>query len=265
MSLGWLNHQGGGGSRFNFPLEIFQRGYGNQALASPIWNQDPMRYAWFWEDYLYDALPSDPVSTVYDISASGSPTTGLVADAACGAFQIQLASTSELELVAQTMGNNLYIPGNKPFLFVARVSTVHTMATAQKVLIGLSSDADANDPDNMTRNLWFMQAGSTDLKIEFDDNTNDVDDQDTGKDITAATYYWYVIEQGTNGEIYFRIADGDGSNPKTYTFPSKFNAARPSFGANNLQPFLGVFKSSGTTQPEIKIDAYGFMCQRASS
>jgi hypothetical protein len=265
MASSIFKKSGQGGLSTAFPIQSFtRRGEGGIGeLASPLWNQDLLNRYWFWEDFLYDALPSDPPFTVYDVSSAGAPTAGLSANATGGAFNIQLAATSEAEIVALTHGDQLQIQGNLPFLFLARVSTVSAMATAQKILIGLGSAADS-DPDAMTRNAWFLQAGSTALKMEFDDGTNDVDDQDTGVVVTAGAYAWYAIENGFDGELYFRYATANGPC-RTWTFPSKFNAARPSFGANNLQPFIGVYKASGTTQPQIKVDCYGFMGVRAGS
>lgn len=265
MASSIFKKSGQGGTRLSFPIESFtRRGEGGLGeLASPLWNQDLLHRYWYWEDFLYDVLPSDPPFTIYDVSSAGTPTQALSANATGGAFNIQLANSNEVEDLFITHGDQLQIQGNLPFLFLARVSTVSAMAANQKVIVGLASAADS-DPDALTRNAWFLQAGSTALRMEFDDDTNDVDDQDTGVTVTAGAYAWYAIENGFDGNLYFRYATADGPC-RSWTFPDKFRAAAPSFGANNLQPYIGIYKASGTTTPQIKVDCYGFMGVRAGS
>ncbi len=244
---------GGGGSSLHFPIETAYRMPGAQQPVTGInWFQNLPGWYYFYEDFLFDAFDIDesPLA-IYDASASGSPTTGLIADAVGGQFQIQLASTSEAEMVGFTMNDNLYIQGNKPFIFEARVKTVHTMATAQNVVIGLASDVNSSTLDNLTRNLWFRQAATADLQTEFDDNTTDQAITDSGLDITANAFYGYRIE--FDGSIA-RMSTWDnlGENFKTWARYS------PAFGANNLQPVVLAQKTSGTTQPELAVDYIAF-------
>lgn len=249
-----LQHQGQGGSPFPFPIGTIQRAPGSgQDVRSVLPFQNNKLWFWEYEDFLYDAYPSDAPLTLYDQSASGSPSTGLVSNATGGVYGITLASTNELEIVGFDKGDNLLIQGNLPFYFETRVKVVHTMAANEKLVFGLAS---AMNPtlDNITRNAWFLLAGSTDLLIETDDGTDDNDDKDTGHDITAGSFYIYSIERGVDGIVYFTKADGDGQNRKTWTMSRTFGLNEPSFGANNLQPVILASKSTGTTQPQIQID-----------
>lgn len=244
---------GGGGSSLHFPIESAFRMPGAQQPVTGInWYQNLPGWFYYFEDFLWDEfdIAEHPLA-IYDASAAGTPTTGLIADAVGGQFQIQLASTSEAELVGLTMNNNLYIQGNKPFIFEARVKTVHTMATAQNIVIGLASDVDTSTLDNFTRNIWFRQSAAVDLHTEFDDNTTDTDDQDSGLDITAGAFYGYRIE--FDGSIA-RMSTWDalGENFKTWARYS------PAFGANNLQPVILAQKTSGTSQPELSVDYLAF-------
>ena len=250
----------GAGTRFNFPLETRLKIPGSvmSEMVSPVWFSHLGVY-WYYEDFLWDAFDAtEHPLAIYDASSGGTPTTDLVADGTGGQFQIQIASDSEAELVGFHMAGNLYIQGNKPFIFATRLKVVHTMAANEILVWGLASDIDTSTLDNLTRNLWFRVETDTDLMLESDDATTDTDDKDTGIDLTADTFYWFVIEHGFDGKYYFRVAEGDGDNVKTFNLENKFGVTAPSFGANNMQPVILAQKTSGTTQPEIKIDVIAF-------
>ena len=254
---GLLRRQGSGGSDFRFPLRTIGRlNGGSSDIHSPILFQNIPNWFWYYEDFLWDAFDADehPLH-IYDHSPSGSPTKGLVSNGTGGQFQLKGSSTSEAQTLAMTMGDKLYIQGNKPFYFEARVQTVHAMAANQVVIVGLGSEI-GDDPvtfDYVDRNCWFRQDADTDLLLECDDATTDQDDKDTGTDITAAEWYTYAIERGTNGKLYYALVNDDGFM-KTWSLPEKFGGTDPSFGANNLQPIIAVHKASGTTTPEVLID-----------
>jgi hypothetical protein len=261
-----LGHQGSGGSDFRFPIRTISKGDGHdKAIHAPTLFQAFPNWYWHYEDFLYDALDATEIGiSLYDHSPSGSPTLGLVANGTGGQLQLLATNTNEAQTLALMMDDNLFIQGNLPFFFAARVKTVHTMAANQKVIVGLGS-ALKNDPvapDLITRNLWFLQAATTDLLVEWDDGTTDRDDKDTGADITAGAWYWYIIERAPNGAIYFGLLNASGYL-KTWTPQEKFGLADPSFGANNLQPIVAVHKASGTTTPQILVDAMLFGGQRA--
>lgn len=257
---GLLCHQGGGGSDFKFPVRTIGKPDGGLLeLHQPTLFQNWANWFWFQEDFLYDALDDTEIGIhLYDHSPVGAPTKGLVANGTGGQLQLKCSNDNEAQTLALTMQDNLYLQGNKPFFFAARVKVVHTMAANQVVLVGLASGL-ATVPvafDQVTRNLWFRLDGDSDLLVEADDNSTDTDDKDTGADITSGDWYWYVIERGTNGRCYFTLITDDGLM-KTWTL-DKFGVADPSFGANNLQPAVVVHKASGTTTPEVLIDAVIF-------
>ena len=252
------------GTKQQFPFMTLDRfGTSKHDFATPAWFSN-MGYFWRWEDFLWDAFDIDEHwLATYDASASGTPTLGLSADATGGAFQIQLASTSEAETAGLSMGNNLYIRGNLPFLWMARIQVVHTMAANEVLVFGLASDVDSATLDNLTRNIWFRLDADTDLLFEYDDGTTDTDDKDLGIDITEDVYYWYAIERQRNGQIYLHVADDDGENHKVFNPAKQFSVVNPTFGANNLQPVILAQKASGTTQPELLVDCMGFFGARA--
>lgn len=263
----FMRKQGGGGSRFTFPLETRLKIPGALGeMISPAWFSHLGAY-WYYEDFLWDAFDIDehPLA-LYDYEGTDQSTKALIADATGGAFQIKLGAASEEKLVGFTMNDNLFIQGNLPFIFATRLQVVHTMAANQALVWGLASDINTPTFDSFVRNCWFRVEGDTDLLIEADDASTDQDDKDTGINISAATYYWYVIERGFDGKVYFRVAEGDGDNVRTFNLKDRFGGTDPSFGANNLQPVILAYKSAGAagTTPELKIDCVAFAGIRGS-
>ena len=251
-------HTGGGGSRFHLPLQTFERSSGaSQAVSGDVLHQNVPIEFYYYEDFLWDAfdITEHPLA-IYDASASGTPTTDLLADATGGVFQIKLAATSEAETVGFTQGDNLYIQGNTLWYFETRLKVVNAMAANQVLVWGLGSDVNTTTLDNITRNAWFRLDADADLLVELDDNTTDTDDYDTGEDITADTYYIFGMERGIDGKVHFYMADGDGENAR------QVHEITDAFGANNLQPILIAQKASGTSQPELNIDYLYYIGRR---
>lgn len=216
-----------------------------------------LAWHWYFEDFNIDAAQSDPLWGLYDVG-SGDPTTAIKAGEAGGVYQIKLTSNSQEEQATFDLADNLVIRGNKPFFFAARCKIIGSMAANQKICIGLSSGRIL-DPDNYTRSIWHMLAGADQsLLLEADDTTTDSDDKDTGFDLTASTYYWHVIEQGFDLKTVFRLLDGDGQGIRSWNLKDHFGVTDVAMGANNLQPCITVYKASGTSQPDLYIDAIAF-------
>lgn len=248
------------GTKFQFPTGCFDKA--NAAPANDFFTPSWFSWLgafWYYEDFLYDVFPAEAnfALSIYD-QPNATGTQDLVADATGGQFQFKLSANSQAEGLGFTMGDNLYIQGNLPFLFLTRLKVVHTMAANQALVWGLGSDV-ALLPDNMIRNLWFKLDATTALLVEADDNTTDTDDKDTGITITANTFYWFGIESNRDGKVTFHVANGDGNNAKTIDFAKRFAGSDPAFGANNLQPVILVTKTTGVTQPEVIIDTVAFM------
>lgn len=220
------------------------------------WFCDLSNWFWFVEDFIRDTDLSDEAFTIYDKSASGSPTAGVIADATGGQYRLKLASTSEAEDLFWTLNGNLPIDSAKPFVFLARCMTAHAMAAAQRVIVGLGSDY-TTILDDITRNIWFRQEADTDLLIEVDDATTDTDDFDTGKDISEDAWVEYMIVKGYDGTIFFCVKDNKGQNFQM------LKMVDGSGFSGNLQPILGVQKDSGTTTPELLVDYVAFCGARA--
>lgn len=250
---------GSPGTNYVFPLMVSGKAPGVAGATTPFpaWFQDPINWHWYFEDFLFDALDLDEMGlAIYDASAAGTPTTALVADGIGGQYQVQLASTSEAETVGLYMADQLLINLAKPFLFAARVKVVHTMAANQVVILGLGSDL-ATTFDNITKNAWFRLDGDADILTELDDNTTDTDDQDSGEDVVAGSWYWWIICRDIYGIVHYCLIDVNGQNFR------RLNKISGASLTGSAQPLLIAQKASGTTQPEIVVDAIAWMGARA--
>lgn len=261
-----MRHQASAGTVLEFPISTRLRA-SDASIAGrfPLLGQAYNDWFWHSEDFLHDSLDLTKTPfALYDASAAGSPTADVKSNETGGVYQIQLAATSEAETVGLTNGDMLGIQGNRPFFFAARVKVISAMAANQNIVIGLGSAMNTTTLDNLTRNLWFRQTGAaTNLLLEADDNTTD-QSVDSGLTVTANVYNWYVIEQGVGG-VYFSFASAHGASWRTHKLSSpKFSGSEPVFGANNLQVIIAAQKTSGTTQPEIYIDAIVFAGERGA-
>jgi hypothetical protein len=174
---------------------------------------------------------------------AGSPLIQTVADTANGEVVCQLSATNEVNTAAIYFGDQLNIPATRKFYFEAMVK-VGTIAANERAVIGLASAYNATW-DSIASNLWFRHEADMDLLIEGDDGTTDTDDEDTGRDTTAGTYYLFTIDgtDGLSAVNFFRDNDfvGDISVPALTV-------------SSLLQPLIGVQKASGTGVPSITVD-----------
>ncbi|HEU4753371.1 MAG TPA: hypothetical protein VFU47_09715, partial [Armatimonadota bacterium] len=173
---------------------------------------------------------------------------GLQANVANGVYRLKLANTNEAETFGFTFRGQLIIPANVQWYFETRLK-IPTAITTNQVAVFVLCSTVTDVLDDITRNAWFRLQASMDLLAELDDATTDTDDQDTGKDLTADTYYVFSIQKMPGGKVQFRVRDASGQKE---TLLKEISGA--SFGANNLQPVILVQKSTGTSQPAIDVD-----------
>jgi hypothetical protein len=74
-------------------------------------------------------------------------------------------------------------------------------------VMGLA-DSYAATLDDVVNNCWFrIEGNSLNLLAELDDSTTDDDDNDTGFDLVADTYYLFTIDATDTGAIRFSVDD----------------------------------------------------------
>jgi hypothetical protein len=133
--------------------------------------------------------------------------------------------------------------------WIFKVSGVDTVTT---ITAGVGS-AQNDTSDSVATNAWFKIDGATSLSnvvVETDDATNDLDDKATGKTITTA--YTKCLIDFTQGiqDVRFEI-NGDRVAAGTTFDMSALTAGL------NVQPWVQIQKASGTGIPVITIAQYG--------
>lgn len=186
--------------------------------------------------------------TVKDTSAAGSPTMAVKADADDGQFEMTLAATSEAENLTLYWNDEQNIDTDRGPVMIIRLQ-VAVALTAGKLAFGFAS-ARNDTLDSVANNAWFLLAGDGNLLVESDDATTDDDDNDTGVDITAATWYDFAIDctVPTDCDFYYRATlGGDWTEVLASTdFSIGADAA--------VQPLVELQKTTGTTVPSVLID-----------
>lgn len=249
------------GSAFTAPLMTLRRSGAFDYRWPQLYQNEGEWFAWK-EDFLGTSVATNQ-NTAYDNTPTGSPTVGLVSNATGGVYAAQLNNTDEAQSAGLYWNDVLNIQGNLPFCFMARVKVAATPTSVQRFIIGLGS-ALIDPFDTMARKAWYNIQGGASITVETDDGTTDNTDKDTGEDIIAATWYWFTVSRNPTGVVNFCIMDGYGQKPRTWSMSKNFEVGEPAYGANNLQPILMVRKESGTTTPQILIDAYAIIGTRVA-
>jgi hypothetical protein len=184
--------------------------------------------------------------TIKDTSAGGTPTYLCLTDDG-GAFKALCDNTSEAQIV--TLYQNDVLPYDLALIqsvdFVLKVSGIDAVT---QLVFGLAS-AQNDTPDSVTVNCWFKVAGAdstSNVVVETDDNTTDLDDKATGQTISS-TYKKFTIDF-SNGlsDVRFFI---DGNRVASATTFSMASVA----AGQNVQLFVQLQKASGTGIPAVQI------------
>lgn len=229
----------------------------SQKGAAAIGNGDMTmalnRYLWvdMFEDFMgKEVNVTDSWLGEKDTSSSGTPTLAILGDADHGVYEMTLASTDEAEIITLYTNDELNIDSDRDPVIVFRLD-VNTLpsAAAEIIVFGLAS-AQNDTEDSVANHVWFRLEADGDLMIESDDGTTDDNDNDTGIDITADTWYEYKIDctDPTDCDFFYRATLGGD-------WTELLSTTAFSVGADvALQPFVQVSKDGGAGQPSVKID-----------
>jgi len=183
-------------------------------------------------------------------AAAGSPTMAGVASEATGGLKTLLASTNEAEIMTLYWGDILSIKWSNILSIGYRLKAT-AITTAESLVFGVAS-AQNDTEDSVAYNAWFKLAATSDILVETDDASTDDDDNDTGLDITAATYKEYVIDfRNGLADVRFFVS-GTGGYLERVLAKTTFSLAGAA--ATYLQPFMQLAKTTGTTVPYCTID-----------
>lgn len=198
----------------------------------------------------FTTTPGQNGWTIADTSSSGTPTYLCITEDG-GAAKLTLAATSEAEIV--TLYCNDVLPLDLAKLdkvwFIAKVAGIDSVTT---LTMGVGSARNDTD-DSVGVNAWFRMEGSastSNLLVETDDGTLDLDDKATGTTL-ASTYKKCLIDfsQGVD-DVRFYV---DGARVAGST---TFDMGAITAG-QNVQPIVQLQKASGTGTPSVTIAQYG--------
>lgn len=180
-------------------------------------------------------------------SIAGNPLVGPVDDSANGEVICVLGATNEAQTAVLTWGDQLHIPASRAWMFEAIVK-FGTIGANERAVVGLCSAYNATW-DSTDQNAWFRLEGDMNLDIETDDATTNDDDNDTGIDIVADTYYLLRIYKAPSGAVHFY------AHNLTTDANHAGELSAPAFTTSHLlQPIFGVQKASGTGVPSVTCD-----------
>lgn len=194
--------------------------------------------------------------TVKDTSSSGTPTYLCVSEPG-GAMKLSLVATSEEEIVTMYHNDVLTIDPNK-LNYLRWIAKVASIDSATTLVIGVAS-AQNDTEDSVARHAWFRVEGSastSNIVVESDDNTTDLDDKATGKTLSS-TYLDLMIDfQNGLSDVRFFVDGQRVASGTTFDMDQ--------IGTTNyLQPFVQIHKASGTGTPSVSLAMFEYEAQYA--
>jgi hypothetical protein len=202
------------------------------------------------QDFLLEngtALPEPLVIT--DVSAAGTPTYDFTDDAINGEFVLTTESTSELQSITLSCGDELYVDPTLNPIMSCRIKIAPAGATFtadERVVVGLAANRNAT-LDSNTDHVWFrMEGANLNILVEADDSTTDTNDQDTGIDYVKGTYMILKIDMADTSDIKFYVdgVEQTGGNVSASAFAS----------ADKLQPYIEIQRDLGAEVNVVTID-----------
>jgi hypothetical protein len=184
--------------------------------------------------------------TIKDTSSAGTPTY-LCLTANGGAAKLLLDNTSEAQVV--TLYQNDVLPFDLAQLqsveFTVSVSGIDAVTT---LVFGVGT-AQNDTADSVTVNAWFRMQGSastSNLLVETDDGTSDLDDKATGTTLSSTLKKCLIDFTNGLSDIRFYVDGARVAAATTFTLASIT-------ADQNVQLFVQLQKASGTGIPAITI------------
>lgn len=177
---------------------------------------------------------------------SGTPAVGAPANGVAGLMQLSIDATSELEEAILYWSDQLTFDATKQLEFQTRVQLPVLPTGVAQVAIGLSS-VYVSGPDNQAIYIRFGLRANGTFLIEIKDGVNGVVSTTTG--ITAlTTTEWHTLGISAVDPTSLKFTV-DGASISTVTIPFAATGA-----AAVLQPYIAVYKASGTGVCTVNVD-----------
>lgn len=180
-----------------------------------------------------------------------------------GAIELKLDNGNEVGDITLYWGDESNIDSDTEPFCIFRVQIQVAPAAADTLSFGLMG-AQNDLVESVTNNAYFGVAGADlNLDLASDDNSTDTDNTDTGVDLVAATWYEFMISLNSmHGATH---DDTNGASPTDVHFfyrstlggdwTQLLTSTAFSIGADvQLQPFVQVEKTAGTTTPDLLVD-----------
>ena len=204
----------------------------------------------FADDFLgaYTALPTSAESGMDWISkivGAAPPTAAITADGANGILELALTATSEKQEATAYFGDQRQFSLEQGVVFECRAKISVLPTGNAEAVFGLLGDW-TDGADAATYSLFFTADGSGAIVCEMDDNATD---RSTASGVTVLNTEWHIfrIEAFAVGDVRFYIDGAQVAVATTFAYAAT--------GANAvLQPYLSMYKASGTGIGTIQID-----------
>jgi hypothetical protein len=232
----------------------------NGSMCMPL---EPSMWCHDFIDFLGYQLTADVDATfvnlatpwVFQSGAGTSPVTARVADHDNGAIELSLSVSSEAADIELYWGDELNIDSDQGPILVTRLQLVAQGVATDSRGWGFAGPRNTN-PDSTANNAFFKVDGANmNLLLESDDATTNDDDNDTLVDLTAATYYEFMLSMNpihggsaTDAKFFYRATLGG-------EWTGLLTGTTFAYGADIAsQPYFFVEKSAGTGTPGLYID-----------
>lgn len=187
------------------------------------------------------------------IVGAAPPTVAGVADYAGGGVACTLTADSQAQTAGLDWGDQRGIPVDKGGIADFWVEFDVLETSGAYAVFGLGGDYAAN-PNTIARSLTIKSAAGS-IFVGADDAVTD-SEVDTGIDVDAGDTAWFRIDFRNPADIKF-FMNGDILAPAT---THNFTVT----GANAvMQPFVNVYKASGTGVGTLVIDRVAISCGRS--
>lgn len=184
---------------------------------------------------------------------AGAPSVARVASQPGGVIAMALDSTSEKQEATLYFGDELNLDVTKGLVFDARAAmSVVPSAAAVEMVWGLMSTW-IDGPNNNTCYVRFQASGSGAVNVQSFDGTNTYSNA-TGVTLSAGSFSQFRIDMSDPTNIGFFI-NGTKVSPVVPATLMNFSATDISTPTSILQPYFGVYKTSGTGVGTLQLDA----------
>jgi hypothetical protein len=204
------------------------------------------------EDFTGPGFSSIPTSATVGcawikktVQTGGSPSVAPVSNAAGGIIRLALDATSEKQEATLYAADVLNWDMTKSAIFEARIAN-HVLPTGVAAMVFGLQTAWVDGPDNAARYAQFQQSASGAVNIRTKDGTNTLSNA-SGVTLAVDAFHIFRIDATDPTNVRFFIDGAEVSTSGQMSFAAT--------GANAiLQPYVSVYKASGTGVGTIDVD-----------